>query len=215
MSDVRRMQVAGGELAYTDEGDPEDPPIVLLHGAAGSEDPWRDVRSMISPWARVIAPQPGGDADAPPRELADRVRDLLERLGVLRFAVAGEGAGGRVAQLLALQGGVDALVLIGSPALDDADDALALLQIPVIVVLGEDDPELPATALAERLAEVLPMGSVALLPGRGHALFDEAPETVAPLVFQWLRSRYLKVAHSHESGPVVVELGRPTPETGT
>jgi len=213
VSDVRRMQVAGGEIAYSDQGDPEDPPIVLLHGSTASEGPWHDVRSMLSPWARVIAPQPRGDADASPRELADRVRDLLERLGVLRFAVAGEGDGGRVAQLLALDGGVDAMVLIGSPSLDDPD-ALSALEIPVLVALGEDDPELPATALAERFAEVLSMGSVALLPGRGHALFDEAPETVVPLVFQWLRSRYLKVSHAHEGGPVVVELGR-RPREGT
>lgn len=191
-------------FAYRDEGDPESPALVLVRGE--DHDPWRDLTTMLSPWMRMIAPEPIPAAS--PREAADRVRGLLERLGVSRWAVAGEGEGGRVAQRLALDGGVDAMVLISSPALDEDDEALAALDIPALVVYGEDDERLPATALAERFAYLLPMASVALLPGRGHALFDEAPETVAPLVFQWLRSRYLELPHVHESGPVVVELGR-------
>lgn len=197
------MNRHAGELTHVDAGDPEDPPIVLLHGSG--EDPWRDVRPMLSPWMRVIAPTLRADASA--AESAESIRRLLEGLGVGRFAVGGEGAGGRVAQLLALGGGVDAMVLISSPPLDHAD-ALSALGIPVLVVYGEDDRSLPATTLAERFADLLPMASVALLPGRGHALLEEAPGTVAPLVFQWLRSRYLKVEHSHEAGPVVVQLGR-------
>lgn len=195
-------------LAYRDEGDPENPTVVLLRGPAGDEDPWAEVVGMLSPWMRVISVEPIGEGDATLREHAARVHVLLRQLRVTRYAVAGEGAGGRVAQLLALDGGVEAMVLIGSPWLEGADCSLEALEVPVLVVYGEDDPTLPATALAERFAEILPMASVALLPGRGHALLRDAPETVVPLVFGWLRSRYLKVPHAHESGPVVVELGR-------
>jgi pimeloyl-ACP methyl ester carboxylesterase len=192
--------------AYRDEGDPQNPVVVLLRGDGGDADPWAEVVGALSPWMRVIAPEP--DDEASPRDLAARIRALLGSLGVTRHAVAGEGAGGQVAQALALAGGVDAMVLIGSPPLEDADDALAELQIPALVVYGEDDQRLPATALAERFAEILPMASVALLPGLGHALLEDAPEIVVPLLFQWLRSRYLKVPHVHESGPVLVQLGR-------
>lgn len=192
------------ELAYLDDGDPEGPVVVLVHGAE-DEDPWADVVEMLSPWMRVIAPAGGRGS---PSEAASRVRHLLERLGVTRCAVVGEADGGLVAQLLALGGGVDAMVLIGSPAIEGAEGALAGLRIPALVVYGEDDPRLPATVLADRFAELLPMASVALLPGRGHSLVRSAPETVVPLLFQWLRAQYLKVAHVHESGPVVVELGR-------
>lgn len=197
------------ELAYMDEGDPEAPVLVLLHGEAKDADPWRELRPMLSTWMRVIAPS--GGADGPAEVVAERVRGLLERLGVRRFAVAAEGASGPAAQLLALEGRVEALVLVGSPALEGGEGGLAGLEIPALVVYGEDDPTLPAAELAERFAEVLAMGSVALLPGRGHALLEEAPETVGPLVFQWLRSRFLRAPHAHEAGPVVVELGRRPP----
>jgi len=62
---------------------------------------------------------------------------------------------------------------------------------------------------------VLPRASVALLPGCGHFLLEDATETVAPLMFQWLRSQYLKVEHRHEpAGPVTVYLGRRPPGEG-
>ncbi|HEX6230604.1 MAG TPA: alpha/beta hydrolase [Actinomycetota bacterium] len=195
-----------GGLAYRDEGDPGNPVVVLLHGDGRGRNPWDDVVGMLAPWTRVIAPEP--ERGAPPGDVAASVRDLLEGLGITRCAVAGDGTGGLVAQILAIEGGVDAMVLVGSPALEGADAAFRALEVPALVVYGEDDPRLPATALAEWFAEVLPMASVALLPGHGDPLLRSAPETVAPLVFRWLRSRYLQVPHVHETGPVVVELGR-------
>lgn len=241
----RRALVSVGELAYVDEGDPENAVVLLLHGGATNADVWTEVARMLSPWARAIAPDlvgagdsvPSANADLRMRGQAAYVRELLGRLGLERFAVVGQGIGGGIAQLLALEGGADAMVLIDSPAfgmhwsppgegegprpfgieegaLDDTADELAGLPIPALVVYGEEDPFLPTTALAERFAEILQMGSVALLPGRGHFLLQTAPGTVVPLVFQWLRSQYLKLVHTHEDAPVVVELGRRPPGQG-
>lgn len=190
--------MSAAELAYRDEGDPDAPVLVLLHG--GAADPWGDLLPALSTWMRVIAPTGPEPADLP-----HRVRALLDGLGVERFAVAAEGEAGPAAQVLAIDRRADALVLLSSPTIEED---LAALEIPALVVYGEDDPTLPAVELAERFAEVLAMGSVALLPGRGHALLEEAPGTVGPLLFQWLRSAYLRVPHTHGTGPVVVELGR-------
>jgi pimeloyl-ACP methyl ester carboxylesterase len=90
--------------------------------------------------------------------------------------------------------------------LDGTEEALARLEIPVLVLWGESDPYLPIS-VAERLGDVITTAAVALLPGCSHFLPEDAPETIAPLMFEFLRSRYLGVAHSH-GGPVVVELGR-------
>jgi hypothetical protein len=62
----------------------------------------------------------------------------------------------------------------------------------------------------------LPWASVALLPGCGHFLLEDAPETVAPLIVQWLRTQYLRLpqAHEHDEAAVTVELGRRPPEDG-
>jgi hypothetical protein len=53
------------------------------------------------------------------------------------------------------------------------------------------------------------MSSLALVPGCSHFLPEDAPETIAPLMFEYLRSKYLQIPHVHDvAGPVVLELGR-------
>ena len=288
-----RVRIDAGEIAFVDAGDPEAPPVVLLSGGLTSSYVWRQLIPLLSPFMRVIAPdlRGSGDSDSPEeadlglRAHAQVVRALLDALGVERFALAGHGRGGGVAQLVAADGGVDALILVDSVAFDgwpsrtiqdlreradDVDEAfvrswferlfdegmgyrerltdadleeyrrpfagehgvarfarvaraldgeglvgierrLATLEIPALVLWGEDDVFLPVE-LAERLGDALPRASVALLPGCGHFLLEDAPETVAPLIFQWLRSQYLRVPHGHEEGPVTVQLGRGSPE---
>ncbi|MGH2526353.1 MAG: alpha/beta fold hydrolase [Actinomycetota bacterium] len=291
--DKRRVRVRAGEFALVDEGDPEAPPVVLLSGGITSSYAWRRLIPLLSPFMHVIAPDLLGSGDSEAADgadlrlpsHADHVRALLRALGVERFAVVGHGHGGGVAQLLALDGNVDALVLIDAIAFDawpaqrvrelntqldqlDAEDVetwlsemldagtkraqlttadvheyvrpfagpgglerfrrviasfdgdgltdleprFAGLEIPVFIVWGEDDTfVMPENA--ERLADVLPWSSVALLPGCGHFLLEDAADTVAPLIFKWFQRQYLKVEHRHEAdaGPVVVSLGRRPP----
>jgi pimeloyl-ACP methyl ester carboxylesterase len=288
-----RARLPAGEVAFVDAGDPEAPAVLLLSGGFTSSYVWRHLIPMLSPFMRVIAPDLLGSGDSESPEDADlrldahasNVRELLEHLGIERFAVAGHGRGGGIAQLVALDGRAEALVLIDSIAfdawpspsiaelrerLDDVDAAfirswfdgffdlgmghrerlsdadlaeyrrpferddgverfvrvasafdgaglagleprLAELEIPALVLWGEDDRFMPA-GLAERLGDALPMASVALLPGCGHFLLEDAADTVVPLIFQWLRRMYLGVPHGHEEGPVTVQLGRRPPE---
>ncbi len=283
----KRVRVSGGELAYLDAG--EGPAVVLIHGFPTSSFLWRDLLPVLSVGMRVVAPDLLGcgdsarpvDADLSLTAHAGYVRELLGALGVERFAAVGHGMGGGVAQRLAFDGGVDALVLIDSYAFDewpspgarevrsippdstpeaiealvrgwlgdavakraftedeveayvrpwrsdpaaliraisaldghgleDAETALASLPGPTFVVWGEDDPFLPAS-LAERLGDALPGSMVALLPGCGHLVIEDAPDTVVGLVSQFLRRQYLKEEHRHaHDGPVRVFLQRPS-----
>lgn len=92
------------------------------------------------------------------------------------------------------------------------DEELAALGLPAFVVWGEDDAFL-SVELAERLGESLGYSMVALLPGCGHFVGEDAWQTVGPLLYEFLRLRYLKDSHGHvEPGPVPVFLERPTPE---
>ena len=290
MSEGRRICVSGGELAFVEGGDPEAPAVVLLSGGFTSSHVWRNLVPLLSPWMRVLAVDLLGSGDSASPIGADLrlgaharyVREVLEQLGIERFAVGGHGHGGGVAQLLALGGGAEAMVLADSIAfeawptpsilelrarpdrldraavdgwlraaldlgmshrdrLSDEDldgylrpfagpdgverfarvvdsfdgeglaglePRLAGLQIPALVLWGEDDAFLPS-ALAERLGDALPMATIALLPGCGHLVLEDAPETAVPLVFQYLRSRYLGTPHTHDAGTVTVQLGRP------
>jgi pimeloyl-ACP methyl ester carboxylesterase len=125
-TEMRRVRVPAGELAVVDAGDPEAPPVVLLSGGLTSSYVWRQLVPLLSPWMRVIAPDllGAGDSESPAgadlglAAHAESVRALLGELGVERFALVGHGRGGGVAQLVAVEGDVAALILIDSVAFD-------------------------------------------------------------------------------------------------
>jgi pimeloyl-ACP methyl ester carboxylesterase len=98
---------------------------------------------------------------------------------------------------------------VGADDIERMELQLKDLDIPTLVLWGEDDPYQPSE-LAEELWELLPDASVALLPGCSHYLTEDAPETALPLILQFLRRRYLGEEghdHAHHAGPVSVDLG--------
>jgi 2-hydroxymuconate-semialdehyde hydrolase len=98
---------------------------------------------------------------------------------------------------------------ISGNGLAGRDEELATLDVPTLVLWGEEDPFLPVE-LAERLGDLLPGSTTGLLPGCSHFLTEDASQTVGPLVYEYLRSQYLRDSHSHApTGPVPVFLHRP------
>jgi 2-hydroxymuconate-semialdehyde hydrolase len=85
---------------------------------------------------------------------------------------------------------------ITGEGLADREEDLGALDIPAFVIWGEDDPFLES-GLGERLGEAIPGSTVAMLPGCSHFVTEDAPQTVGPLVYEYLRSRYLGDHHSH------------------
>ncbi len=64
-------------------------------------------------------------------------------------------------------------------------EQLAKIDVPVLVIMGQkDDFFRPEDALA--LAETLPKGEIALIPGASHSAFRERPEIFAALVLDFL-----------------------------
>jgi 2-hydroxymuconate-semialdehyde hydrolase len=284
--EAKRTKVRGGELAYVDLG--EGPPVLLLHGFPTSSILWRREAWLLAQRMRVIAPDLLGygasdkpdEADLSEPAQIEYVLELLDGLGIRELAVVGHDLGGALAQMLALDGGVEvrALVLLDaacfdawpteparriqavpprgqtSQAVENAvrqtfargvahqsrlpeetvrsylrpwlanpaalfraaraitgkglagrDAELADLDLPTLVIWGEDDPFLSAD-LPERLGEAILGSAVALLPGCSHFVTEDAPQTVGPLIYEYLRSRYLREAHAHaEPGPLVLQ----------
>ena len=286
----QRARTTGGELAYLDMG--EGPVVVLLHGFPQTSFVWRDLAGLLAGRFRVIAPDllGAGDSDRPTEARLDveaqtgYVRELLQVLGIDRFGVVGAGHGGAIAQLLAVEGPVEALVLLnpvvgsfwpargfvslgdasagrradvmiraaldlgmgnrarftdghlveylrpfdgteGTAALlrfaegmDGADlkgleDRLAGLEIPVLILWGEEDPFMPVDA-AEQLNGWISTSTLGLLPGCGHFLAEDAMDTIGPMIYEYLRARYLRAPHGHDADPtgaVMIQLERRPP----
>jgi pimeloyl-ACP methyl ester carboxylesterase len=188
----------------------ERPLLLLLHDEGRSAQQWREFVPLLESRFRVIAPDlPRGDGPA----AIDRARRTL---GGERCGVVGHGTGGSLAQALAAEGGVDAMVLLDAPRAAEVDDeVLASFDFPVLLLWGQDDAEVPVS-VAEELNEAIATSTLGVLPGCGHDLTDEAAVTIAPLILEYLRARYLKESHGHgpehaHDGVVRIQLERRPP----
>jgi pimeloyl-ACP methyl ester carboxylesterase len=193
----------------------EDRPIVLLlHDEGRSAEQWREFVPLLESRFRVLAP------DLPVGDTGTTLDHVRAQIGGERCGVVGHGTGGALAQALAATGGVDAMVLLDAPRADGiGDEVLASLELPVLLLWGEDDAVVPVS-VAEELNDALPTSTLGLLPGCGHHLTDEAAATIAPMILEYLRARYLKLshaeAHAHDpshahDGVVRIQLERRPP----
>jgi len=91
--------------------------------------------------------------------------------------------------------------------LEQLERSMTAWGLPTLILWGEDDPFHPVD-IAERLNAAIPSSALGLVPGCGHFLPDEAPETIFPIISEYLRANYLRIPHGHQpAGPVMVPLG--------
>jgi pimeloyl-ACP methyl ester carboxylesterase len=190
------------------------PIVVLLHDEGRGADQWREFVPLLETRFRVLAP------DLPAADAETRLAHVRTTIGGERSGLIGHGTGGALAQLLAVQGGVDAMVLLDAPRADGVgDDVLASFDFPVLLLWGEDDRVVPVS-VGEELNDAIPTSTLGVLPGCGHDLTDDAAATIAPMILEYLRARYLKQshaeAHAHDAdhahdGVVRIQLERRPP----
>lgn len=114
-----------GQIHYVEEGN--GPAVLLLHQTPRSWDEYRDVIPALSDRFRVIAPDTlgFGSSDVPSEPwsielFADGVEDLVDALGLTRYAAVGHHTGGVIGMEVAVRrpAQVSALVLSGVPYVD-------------------------------------------------------------------------------------------------
>jgi pimeloyl-ACP methyl ester carboxylesterase len=115
-------------------------------------------------------------------------------------AAVGIGAGAVDALDLAARGAAAVLILLHPVA-----EPVGGIDVPTLILWGEDDPERTSDS-AEAIHELIDLSSLGLLPGCGPNLLVDAPQTVIPMVVEYLRSQYLGVPHGH--GAVPISIGR-------
>ena len=139
---------SGASAHIRDEGNPEGPVLVLIHGSNASLHTWEPwvaelggtyrIVSMDLPGHGLTGRVPGDDYSR--EAMAGFVIEIMDALGIERFAVGGNSMGGGVSAMIALENPerVSALLLVNSagiPVERDADDvplAFRLAGMPVI-----------------------------------------------------------------------------------
>ncbi|MCZ4588138.1 alpha/beta fold hydrolase (plasmid) [Rhodococcus pseudokoreensis] len=106
----RETSAYGVPTGYLEAGDPEKPPVILLHGLGANNSSMLPVLAALAPDHRVICPDlPGfGSSAAPawrytPHQLYRWLNAFLDAVDARGAAVIGHSLGGRVALELALR----------------------------------------------------------------------------------------------------------------
>jgi pimeloyl-ACP methyl ester carboxylesterase len=127
-AESRFVRLDDGDMHVMEDGKPDTPALLLIHGTGGSTAWWDPVVPRLAGAYRVLrvdllghgrSASPAGGYDIPTQ--ARRVRTALDRLGVNRVIVIGHSTGGMVGTALAEQrpDAVTALALIDTyPSLD-------------------------------------------------------------------------------------------------
>ena len=163
-------------------------PIVLVHGPGAGSSYFVPLAARLSHHAPVFAPDlPGhgpSDRDARAldvRELAQALGEWMEVMGLRGAVVVGHSFGCQVALHLAAARPQFAsrLVLIGPT--DRPEELVRSVKCPIVVVRGGRD-RLVSQRWAERLAREAGAPDPIVVPGWGHAVHYDDPDTVAALI---------------------------------
>jgi pimeloyl-ACP methyl ester carboxylesterase len=143
---VRDVTARGVRTRVIEAGDPEAPPLLLLHGFLTSHLEWDEVLDAFAERFHVIAPDlPGfGESEKPSparygygiETFAEAVADLVAAFGLGRASVVGHAMGGAVALTLAAEHAelVQRLVLVDALCYPFALSFRA--RVPLVPVLG-------------------------------------------------------------------------------
>lgn len=152
--------------------------LVLLSGTAGIEDPVaRDARRRRDD-ALADRLESGADLDAFLREWLAAPMFATLRQDAAAFEERGSNTPAGLAA---------SLRLAGTGAQESLWARLPSVRIPTLVVTGATDHRF--TSLGRRLSGLLPVSSLAVVPGAGHAVHLEQPALVTRLVDAWLGAK--------------------------
>ena len=217
------ITVAGRRTRVRVEGDPANPPVLLLHGIGRSLEDWGPQYIRLSDSHRIIALDiPGsGFSDRMPETttlavLARGVMETLDELGERRpLHVVGNSLGGAVAmQILALSPDRVASLVLANSAGFGAEAAL-LLRLMAVPVLGEL-ATMRATRASARLGERLSFADPRLATAAriDHALAIASQPDTRSVLLETTRAlatlRAVKPGWRQALAAAVAEHQRPT-----
>jgi len=154
-------------------------PVVLVHGLAGSTPWWRETEAALAARHIVhLVDLPGYGAERRAAfELADAPDGLAERIMPL---------GRRVLAADAARAGPRTLLRTSRALLRvDVVAELAAIRAPTLLVWGERDPLIPATATS-RFADAIPAAQIELIAEARHVPMVERPQEFARLLSEFL-----------------------------
>lgn len=153
--------------------------LALVNSVAFDECPGRDVRAVQLGTARFAIRVAQGMLGAAPL-----LRRVLEGSVANPDAMPARLVARYLAPYVGTEGVTHLLTLARALRREDVEELdLSALRVPSLVVWGEKDPWLDG-GLAERIQGTIPGCALVRLPGVGHLVPEEAPDTLARLLVE-------------------------------
>ncbi len=151
----------GANMHYRDEGNPDGNVLVMIHGGFGSLHNWEGWADNLKEDYRLISMDLLGHGltGKYQKNLYDRhserdaVHQLLQKLGVQKYSVAGNSFGGGVALEIALQypQEVEGLILVDSEGVPNGEDGYDTSLFNDDDPMTPDDPDFYTLSFLERV----------------------------------------------------------------
>ncbi len=151
----------GANMHYRDEGNPNGKVLVMIHGGFGSLHNWEGWVDNLKDDYRLISMDLLGHGltGKYPKNLYDRhserdaVHQLLQKLGVEKYSIAGNSFGGGVALELVLQypQEVEGLILVDSEGIPNGEDGYDISLFNDDKPITPSDPDFYTLSLLERV----------------------------------------------------------------
>lgn len=187
MSDLRRIVTTGGLSPpdYDDHGIGKA--VVLVHGRSMDRASWTNQRAtLLAAGYRVITYGRRDEEESIAGDIHTRAADLsalVDRLALHDFALVGHADGTLdIVRYFSRYGsiGVSKVAFITStlPVLPensaqaDVSDDLGAIDVPTLVLHGEDDPVLPVEQTAIALARRIRGARLVIIEGGGHDIIS-------------------------------------------
>jgi pimeloyl-ACP methyl ester carboxylesterase len=209
------MEINGVEICVDTTGQPTDPAVLLIAGAASAMDWWRDglVQRLAAGGRYVIrydtrdtgqsVNYPAGEPGYTFMDLVDDAVGVLDELGVRSAQIVGISMGGALAQVMALQhpDRVDSLVLLATTSVRQGQGDLPGMT-PELAEFFADHPQPDYTDRTAMVANTV----LVMSKFEGPAYFDEEwVRATAGRVFDRTRS----MAASEQNHMLIAEGDQP------
>lgn len=190
ISKVLKIQTA--KIHYLEGGNPQNPSILLLHGASFSSTTWKDLgtlKRLAQKNFHVIAIDlPGyGKSESIADYHSEFLPKLFEKLHLQGAVLVSPSMSGIYSLSFAVQHSqqLHGLVAIAPVGILKINQQLREIEVPTLAVWGSEDRIVPVEQ-ADLLVELIPDARKVILPKAGHACYMKAPNKFHEELIQFI-----------------------------
>lgn len=176
------VDVGDARIRVAEAGAKTDAVVLLLHGGRFSSANWIELGTLevlaAEGWRAVAVDLPGfGESSATEVGRADFLAALITTLGAERPVIVSPSFSGSFSLPFVTRSParVAAFVPVGVAGSEAYLSSLAELELPTLVMWGEDDDSTPLET-GRRLAETIPNAELAVFDGASHPCYLDCPD---------------------------------------